>query len=145
MKIVQTRDTLSPIYIDALRIRSEVFMKEQHVPLNEEVDQYEAYCIHFVYYDDFGNACGTCRLLPQENHVMKLQRMAVLKPYRHHQIGDALVKEAENFSKTHDGQIIILGAQLTALGFYEKLGYQVTSEIFLDAGIEHKMMQKNII
>ena len=78
MKVVQTKDTLSDIYLDAVRIRNQVFVKEQGVPITREIDQNEAHCIHFVLYSDQNLPCGTVRLLPLENGKMKLQRMAIL-------------------------------------------------------------------
>lgn len=144
MRVIQTKDTLNDIYIDAVRIRHTVFVQEQGVPLEEEIDKYEAYCIHFVAYNDEKAAIGTCRLLPLENGQIKLQRMAVLKEFRGHHIGEALVAEAENFSRLQSFHDVILGAQLTAVGFYEACGYRVYGEHFLDAGIEHVMMKKEL-
>lgn len=144
MKIVQTKDTLSTIYVDALRIRAEVFMKEQGVPRDIEVDQNEPYCIHFVYYDETGTALGTCRLLPLDKKTVKLQRMAVLKPYRKQHIGLSLLQEAQNFAKAQGFTRMLLGAQLSAVGFYEKLGYKAFGEIFLDADMPHTMMEKDL-
>ncbi|MGX7199467.1 GNAT family N-acetyltransferase [Enterococcus nangangensis] len=142
MKIVQTKDTLSDIYVDALRIRHDVFMVEQNVPLEEEIDQDEAYCIHFVAYNDDKVPMGTCRLHPLQDGVMKLQRMAVQKKFRKMHIGEQLILEAEAFAKEQHYHHIILGAQLTAQPFYAKLGYQAYGEEFLDANIPHIMMEK---
>lgn len=142
MRVIQTKDTLSEIYVDAMRIRHQVFMVEQGVPFEEEVDQYEALCVHFVLYDDDKKALATCRLLPLENGVMKLQRMAVIKEARGKGYGELIVTEAETFAKTQGYNTIKLGAQLTALGFYEKLGYTAYGEEFLDANIPHMMMEK---
>lgn len=144
LRIVQTKDTLSDIYVDALRIRSEVFMKEQGVPFNLEVDADEAYAIHFVYYNNKNQALGTCRLLPKNKTDIKLQRMAVLKPYRQMRIGLQLVEEAQRFAKEHHFKQISLGAQLTALPFYAKLGYKPIGDVFEDAGMPHQEMIKNL-
>lgn len=141
---MQTKDTLSDIYIDALRIRSEVFMKEQGVPVSLEIDENEAYAIHFVCYNDENKALGTCRLLPINASTVKLQRMAVLKPYRKQRIGFLLMEEAEIFAKKQGFKEIILGAQMTALPFYEKLGYHSFGEEFLDAGMKHLNMRKEL-
>ena len=81
MHVAQTKDTMSDLYLDAVRLRQRVFVAEQGVPEEMEIDEYEAHCIHFVLYTDHV-AVATCRLLPLENGVMKLQRMAVEKAYR---------------------------------------------------------------
>lgn len=142
MKIVQTKDTMSDIYLDAVRIRHQVFMLEQGVPTEIEIDQYEALCIHFVLYLDDGTAAATCRLLPLEDGKIKLQRMAVKKEYRGADYGRLIITEAENFAKAQGFNTVTLGAQITALGFYEKLGYVKHGEMFLDANIEHYEMDK---
>lgn len=144
MRIVQTKDTLSNIYVDALRIRAEVFMKEQGVSRDIEVDQHEPYCIHFVFYDEKGVALGTCRLLPLDDQTVKLQRMAVLKPYRQRKIGLFLLEEAENFAKLQGYTRMILAAQLSAVGFYEKLGYTSFGKTFSEANMPHTMMEKDL-
>lgn len=142
MKVVQTKDTLSTIYLDAVRIRNQVFVVEQGVPLTREIDKDEAHCVHFVLYSDEKKPCGTVRLLPLENGKMKLQRMAILAEYRHQGIGKILVEEAEAFSKKQGYNTIILGAQATAEAFYEKLGFQEYGEPFEDAGMPHVHMKK---
>ena len=68
MKIKQTRNTLSDTYLDAVRIRQVVFVKGQGVPMSLEIDENEAYCLHFVLYDEQGQAAATCRILPNKDH-----------------------------------------------------------------------------
>ncbi len=77
MHIAQTKDTLSDIYLASLKIRNQVFVKEQGVPLALEVDENEALAVHFVLYDDDNEAVATLRFLPISDHEVKLQRMAV--------------------------------------------------------------------
>lgn len=144
MKIVHTKDTMSTIYLDAVKIRHQVFMLEQGVPSEIEIDKYEAACIHFVLYGDNNEAIATCRLLPLEKGVMKLQRMAVQKNYRGYDYGRLLVEAAEDFSKDLGYNSITLGAQITAIGFYERMGYLKEGEMFLDAKIEHFQMNKSL-
>ncbi|MGX7148077.1 GNAT family N-acetyltransferase [Enterococcus ureasiticus] len=143
MKIVHTRDTMSDIYLDAVKIRRQVFMLEQGVPGEIEIDKYEAACIHFVLYGDENEAIATCRLLPLEDGLIKLQRMAVQKEYRGNDHGRLIVESAEQFSKEQGYRAMTLGAQITALGFYERMGYIKEGEMFLDANIEHYQMNKH--
>lgn len=144
MKIVQTRDTLSGIYLDAIRIRHQVFIVEQGVPLEREIDKDEARCIHFVLYSEKKEPCGTVRLLPLDNGKMKLQRMAILQNFRQQGLGNHLVKEAEEFTKNQGYNTILLGAQETAVNFYSKLGYEIYGEPFEDAGMPHLHMRKKM-
>ena len=142
MKILITKDTMSEIYLDAVRIRQKVFVQEQGVPSNLEIDGNEAYAVHFVLYTDDKQAAATIRLLPLDEKTFKLQRMAVLKAYRGKNLGAAIVEEAELFAKQHQFKTIELGAQLSAEKFYQKLGYNAYGEIFQDAGIDHIHMKK---
>lgn len=144
MKILITRDTMSDIYLDALRIRHEVFVDEQNVPLDFEVDKDEAYSIHFVLYITEHQPVATVRLLPLEETIVKLQRMAVLPNYRGQHYGEKLIDEVERFAKEQEFATIELSAQLTSEGFYKKLGYQSYGEVFLDANIDHIHMRKDL-
>lgn len=144
MKIVQTKDTMSDIYLDAVRIRHQVFMVEQGVPPEREIDKDEANSVHFVLYSDKKEPMATVRLLPLENGKMKLQRMAVLKEYRRQSLGQKIVEEAENFARRHGYNTILLGAQLPAVPFYEKMGYKAYGDVFIDADMEHLNMEKRL-
>jgi predicted GNAT family N-acyltransferase len=143
MKIKTSRDTLSHIYLDSLKIRMTVFVEEQKVPYNIEVDKYEALCVHFVCYDTDGQPLGTMRLLPIESKKqMLLQRLAVLKEYRNKSIGKQLVLASEKFAIEQHYDRIELHAQLSAQEFYHRLGYQPFGDIFDEAGIKHITMKK---
>ncbi|MBM7708301.1 GNAT family N-acetyltransferase [Enterococcus lemanii] len=145
MKIIKrTKDTMSQIYLDALFIRHEVFVKEQQVPIALEIDEQEAKAIHFVLYEN-EEALATLRLLPLGNHEVKLQRMAVLPAHRQRHFGKDLIVAAQDFAKEQGFNKIKLGAQTTAIPFYEHLGFVPEGEEFLDAGIPHRAMSKNII
>lgn len=146
MKILQSRDTMSDIYLDALRIRQDVFVKEQGVPEELEVDEYDPICVNFVLYDEEDKAIATARLLEnkQENSA-KVQRVAVRKEARGKDYGKHVMEACERFAKEERLSALKLHAQLSALPFYEKLGYKVYGEEFMDAGIPHIRMKKEIL
>lgn len=144
MLVVQTKDTMSDIYLDAVRIRNKVFVQEQGVPVELEIDRNEAYAVHFVLYNDDKQALATVRLLPLNDDQMKLQRMAVLAKFRGNGYGELIIEAAEKFAKEQGFKEITLGAQLTAKDFYSKLGYQPEGAIFQDAGIDHVHMTKKL-
>ena len=109
MIIKHTRDTLSETYLDAVAIRNTVFVKGQGVPHSIEIDANEAYCIHFVLYDDKDKAAATVRLLPNiDLSQVTLQRMAVLDTYQGQGLGSILLKEAEDFAQEQGFQTISL-------------------------------------
>lgn len=142
MTVRYTEDLTTSIYQDALTIRRDVFIKEQGVSEAIEIEGEEG-CLHFVLYHN-ERPLATCRLLKKDSRIAKLQRMAVLKEGRGHQFGRELMVAAEKIAADHGFHRIVLGAQNTAIGFYEKLGYQVEGDEFLDADIPHHMMEKTL-
>lgn len=138
-----TTSLSSPVYDDALAIRQEVFVQEQHVPADLEVDSDEGKAIYFVAYDDDHHAEGTVRLVPDEHGVGDVQRMAVRKTDRHHGIGRVLLNAVADYAAKNAYAALLLHAQVHAIPFYEKLGYTLTDRPeFLDAGIRHREMVK---
>ncbi|MGO5473267.1 GNAT family N-acetyltransferase [Streptococcus hyointestinalis] len=145
MTIRYTRNTLSDTYLDALRIRQAVFVREQKIPHTVEIDSKEAYCLHFIYYDDDNQALATCRLFPNKDKTeVTLQRMATLSDYRQHGIGRQLLQYVIDFSKKQGFEAMSLHAQLPAVSFYESLGFTTVGEAFKEAGIEHIHMKKKL-
>lgn len=141
--IKYTEDLTSDIYKDSLEIRKKVFMEEQEVPLELEIED-EDQCIHFVLYDDNGQAAATCRLFKKGNGNVKLQRMAVLKEFRKQGLGKQIMQAAEKYAEDNQFEWIFLDAQTHALGFYQNLGYQEFGDEFLDANIPHLSMKKHL-
>ena len=141
MEIKMTTDLTNQVYLDALSIRYTVFVDEQQVPKALEVDEDEAAAIHFVLYEE-DQPLATLRLLPLSPSQVKLQRMAVQQDARQKSLGKQLILFAENYANEQGYQTITLGAQQTAIPFYEKIGYQPQGEPFMDAGIPHITMRR---
>ncbi len=141
-----TTDLHSPIYQDALAIRQTVFVQEQHVPEDLEIDDNEAKTIYFVAYSD-DQPAGCARLLPQSDQDFNLiQRVAVLKAFRKHHVGATIIQAVISYHQAHYPKVHLqLGAQTQAVGFYESLGFAVipTDPPYLDAGIVHREMRYN--
>ncbi|OCA84230.1 GNAT family N-acetyltransferase [Bacillus sp. FJAT-27225] len=127
---------------DAFSVRKTVFIEEQHVPEEEEIDQYEDACAHFVLYDG-ANPVGAGRFRVIDDYG-KVQRICVLKDARGTGAGSAIMNKIEEYAKTQGVKKLKLDAQVHAIPFYSRLGYEVVSEEFLDAGIPHKTMVKKI-
>ncbi|WP_311874285.1 GNAT family N-acetyltransferase [Vagococcus carniphilus] len=140
--IKHTEDIHTTIYEDALAIRKEVFVTEQQVPLSLEIEDEEV-CVHFVLYED-NEPAATVRLFPKDKSTYKIQRMAVLKLHRQKGFGREIMIAAENYAKISGKTQTILGAQTHALAFYESMGYEAFGDEFLDAGIKHFNMKKEI-
>lgn len=126
---------------DAYSVRVNVFVEEQKVPPEEEIDQYENEAIHFVVYDD-RKPIGAGRLRELDGFG-KVERICIDKEYREKGIGKILMEAIEHEAKQRGMKAFKLNAQLQAVEFYQKLGYKVCSDEFLDAGIPHVTMKKN--
>ncbi|WP_414839963.1 GNAT family N-acetyltransferase [Carnobacterium sp. TMP28] len=134
----------SSIYKDSLSIRNNVFVEEQQVPKEMEVDEFEDLTTYVVGYLD-AIPVVTARLLPTNQHTYKVQRVAVLKEYRDRQIGKKIMLEIERFAIEHNRTSLVLGAQDQAIGFYSSLGYLIDSEGYIDAGMPHHDMVKTLV
>lgn len=121
----------------ATPIRTEVFVIEQHVPSEEELDTEDARCVHAVAYDG-PQGVGTGRLLPNAH----IGRMAVRKPYRGQGIGSRLLEALVAEARKRDDPEVMLAAQVHAVPFYERHGFVAEGEVFLEAGIEHVNMRR---
>ncbi|WP_100406827.1 GNAT family N-acetyltransferase [Bacillus solitudinis] len=127
---------------DAFHIRTNVFVKEQHVPLEEEIDEFEDVSTHFVVYDN-QNVVGAGRLRYVDDYG-KIERICIAKAARGLGVGRMLMEAIEMEAKRCGALKAKLYAQSHAEKFYEKLGYFTVSDEFLDAGIPHVTMEKEL-
>lgn len=142
-EIKHTTDINSTIYRDSLSIRTQVFVKEQDVPKDLEVDSLENKCTYFnVYQND--HAVATARFFPTNDNGIHIQRVAVLKENRHQHLGSELLQYIFNYAKHKNYAYVILGAQDHAQGFYKELGFEVVGEQYREAGILHHDMKLNL-
>lgn len=119
-----------------LAIRQKVFVDEQHVPLDLEIDGLDAAARHFAVKGD-GALIATCRIR-LTGSAAKIERVAVLKEHRSRGIGRVLMKYIlQEISKAGDIQLFKLSAQAEAVPFYEKLGFRTRGSEYMDAGIPH--------
>ncbi|WP_379153315.1 GNAT family N-acetyltransferase [Paenibacillus sp. sgz5001063] len=128
-----------------LDIRKKVFVEEQKVPMEEEVDEYDVVGdnAHHMLLVDEGIPVATGRLIYYKSGAAKMQRIAVLKAYRSKGYGRILLLALEELAREVGLETSILDAQCHAEDFYMKLGYKVISpEPFYDAGILHVRMEK---
>ncbi|WP_339247363.1 GNAT family N-acetyltransferase [Paenibacillus sp. FSL F4-0243] len=130
-----------------LDIRTKVFVEEQMVPAEEEIDEYDVIGpnVHHILIIDEGVPVATGRLIYYKAGTAKMQRIAVLKDYRVKGYGRVLLLAMEELARELGLEASILDAQCQAENFYKKLGYEVIStEPFYDAGILHVRMQKTL-
>lgn len=121
-------------------IRETVFIHEQGVPVELEWDGLDSACAHVLAWNDRGEAIGTARM--QQNGT--IGRMAVLKDWRGRGVGRALLQTLLDLATRRGLSRVTLSAQTHALGFYERAGFDVVGEPFIDAGIPHRKMVKEL-
>ena len=121
-------------------VRDEVFVTEQNVPVELEHDARDPLCTHVIARLLDGTPIGTGRLTT-DRHI---GRMAVLAPWRGRGVGDALLLALVEQARLRGWHDVHLNAQVPALGFYERHGFQPEGERFMEAGIEHQSMQRTL-
>lgn len=120
-------------------IRKRVFVEEQGVPEELELDQFDLLAHHALAYRE-QECIGTARLIILPDHHGQIGRMAVLPAYRRQGLGGQLLR-----ALLEDGRLLgitrfELHAQLTAIPFYEQLGFIAQGDIYDEAGIPHRDM-----
>ena len=139
--MIDVRPARDQAEIDAaLALRYDVFCIEQGVTLADERDGRDDEALHLVAVDG-GVVVATCRLLADRAEV-KLGRMAVAPSHRGRRLAAALLVEADARARELGARRIVLAAQLSAQAVYERAGYAPYGDVFLDAGIEHVMMER---
>jgi predicted GNAT family N-acyltransferase len=126
----RARDVAGPI-------RFTVFVDEQNVPAEIELDEHDAACVHVIALAQ-GVPVGTGRLLP-DGHI---GRMAVLKAWRGKGVGAAMLERLAEIARARGDRQVALSAQTHALGFYRKHGFVEEGPEYDDAGIPHRAMNK---
>lgn len=128
--------------IDAFSVRRTVFIDEQQVPEEEEIDQFEEVATHFVVYDNQQPVgAGRFRLV---DGLGKVERICVLSTHRKRGVGKMLMNKVEEIAKDQNISKLKLNAQTHAEVFYQSLGYKTVSDVFMDAGIPHVTMIKEL-
>ncbi len=124
----------------ALRaVREQVFVREQGVPIELEWDEFDPLCQHVVA-EAAGQAIGAGRLLP-DGHI---GRMAVLEPWRGQGVGSALLKSLLQVARDRGIRRVRLNAQSRAVAFYARHGFVAEGEEFIEAGIPHRSMWRDV-
>jgi predicted GNAT family N-acyltransferase len=117
-------------------VREQVFVEEQKVPRELELDEWDERCEHAVACDARGEAIGTARLLPDG----RIGRMAVLGEWRRRGVGTALLEALLERARKRSIRRVTLHAQTHAAAFYRRFGFNERGEEFLEAEIPHVEM-----
>jgi predicted GNAT family N-acyltransferase len=120
-------------------VRNQVFVKEQNVPVELEIDGFDDNAIHVLAWDN-KNVIGTGRMMP-DGHM---GRICVIKSHRGIGIGRFIVKTLIDTAEKMNFLKVWLASQCRVTGFYKELGFVETGKVFDDAGIDHIKMVKMI-
>lgn len=123
-----------------IAVRRVVFIEEQDVAEEIEVDGRDPEATHFIAEDE-GGVIGTARLRAVQGEA-KAERVAVLREHRGRGVGAELMAALEAEATGRGLSAVVLGAQEHAVPFYEGIGYRVFGAAFLDANIPHRWMRK---
>ncbi|WP_152397116.1 GNAT family N-acetyltransferase [Paenibacillus guangzhouensis] len=133
----------------AFSIRKKVFVDEQGVPIQDEFDEFDEFdalngqCEHILAYYN-GQPVGTGRIRVLDR-IGKLERICILEPYRKLGIGKNIIIALEELALEKGNNQVKLHGQSHAEGFYSKLGYQTSSAEFIEDGIPHIVMTKDLL
>ncbi|WHX63967.1 GNAT family N-acetyltransferase [Peribacillus frigoritolerans] len=130
----------------AFHIRKEVFVDEQGFALEFEFDEFDtlnALSEHIlVYYNEKPVGTGRLRVV---DGLGKLERICILEPYRKFGLGKIILKTLEEIAKQQGITQVKLHGQTQAEGFYKKLGYRTSSDVFMEDGGPHLLMIKELV
>ncbi|SDY79583.1 Predicted N-acyltransferase, GNAT family [Evansella caseinilytica] len=136
IRVAQSPQEMEDVY----HVRRTVFIKEQQVPEEIEIDEHEFDAMHFVAYD--GPAPVGAGRLRLYKEFGKAERICVIGSHRKQGVGEGLMLKMEEMAFTFGIKEIKLNAQTQAEGFYKRIGYETCSDIFYEAGISHIAMKK---
>lgn len=137
IRLVKNKKELENVF----KIRHIVFIKEQNVPENIEIDKFDKSAKHMiVLYKNKPIGCARIRFIGSK---AKLERIAVLKSYRGKGFGKMIVNYMVNYCKNKNVKKIIMNSQYYLKDYYKKFGFKPRGKTFVEAGIKHIEMYRN--
>jgi predicted GNAT family N-acyltransferase len=133
----------SPEYRQMIRLRDDILRKPLGLSFSQTELEKESNEILIGAFEE-EKLLGCCMLVKEEPGVVRLRQMAVSNTVQGKGIGRALMAFAENIARDHGFKRLTMHARKTARGFYEHLGYEVTSEEFQEVTIPHYVMEKKL-
>lgn len=127
---------------DALALRTAVFVQEQGIAPELELDTHDLHCVHAVLYNRLGQAIATGRLLPAQDGMGRIGRMAVHRALRGAHWGHMLLQTLLEAARSRGDVCIELHAQCTAIPFYARAGFVTRGAPYEEAGITHMTMER---
>ena len=129
----------------AAALRTQVFVEEQEIPQELEWDEHDAKALHALVLNKLGQPVATGRLLQPQPKLAQIGRMAVSKALRGGNLGRLVIDALVEAARQRGDHQVILHAQCSAEGFYQRLGFKAHGEVFQDAGIDHIEMTMKLV
>ena len=139
MRLVESADDFE----NALAVRLRVFVQEQSVPIEEEVDDQDNEAVHAIA-ELKGIIVATGRLILQQFPIVYIGRMAVDIDHRRHGIGGKLLIFLEDHARDIGGDKVILHAHEYVKSYYVSHGYEEQGKVFMEANVPHVLMSKDL-
>lgn len=133
----------SPAYKQMVQLRYNILRKPLGLDFNPQELENERNDILLGCFDD-GKLEGCCLLTQTGAKEVRLRQMAVISGLQGKGLGKALIQFAENIARDRGYKTICMHARKTALGFYEKLGYEKIGEEFNEVTLPHYKMEKRL-
>jgi YbgC/YbaW family acyl-CoA thioester hydrolase len=133
------------LQVDALALRTEVFVEEQGVPLEIEHDEFDKDAVHVVIRNLMDAPVATARLIQQSKGVSRIGRMAVKRVLRGSNLGATALQAMLDAASSRGDHTAVLHAQLSAKAFYAKFGFVQEGDVYEEAGIQHVTMSKSLL
>ena len=130
-------------YKKMVELRKEILRKPLGLDFSEADLESEKYDTLIAAFDD-DEMVGCCMLCKIDDERVKLRQMAVHEDVQGKGLGAAILNFAENIARDKGYKTIFMHARESAVGFYEKLGYQINSEVFKEVNIPHYVMEKTL-
>ncbi len=128
---------------EAFEVRKKVFVEEQGISEHLELDGHDSEALHTVVKDG-KRVIGTVRVLFLATNQAKLERMAILKPFRRQGIGRGIISFLNEELRNRQITQIVLHAQYPVVAFYKSCGFVESGSLFFEAGIKHIKMQRRL-
>lgn len=128
----------------AQEVRTAVFVREQGIPLDMELDEADPSAVHALVLNRLGMPLATGRLLVHAPGVARLGRMAVIAPLRGSSVGRRVLETLTTAAAARGDHTVLLHAQSSAVPFYRRLGFTEQGPHFEEAGIVHVEMTRSI-
>ena len=141
---LQIIDHGSKEYYQMVKLREDILRKPLGLSFTKEELEAEKNNLLMIAKED-DQMLGCCMLIEEDPQTVRLRQMAVLNDLQGKGVGRALMQFAENIARDLGYKKLTMHARVTAVGFYEKLGYEVVGEMFEEVTIPHNSMEKSLI